>query len=285
MFDLVNGIVLVLLGLLALYPLVFILSASVSDPMKVWNGEVWLLPKGFSLDGYARILRDMDLWRGYRNSIVYTLTGVCISLVLTLLAAYPLSRKDFKARNILMGIYTFTMFFNGGLIPTYLLVKSLHMLDSIWAIVLPGAVSVTNIIISRTFFQSSIPVELYEAAEIDGCSDIKFFLKIVLPVSTAIIAVMALFYGVAQWNAYFNGLIYLSTRSKFPLQLYLREILIESQTTEDIVTNTASAAEQLQFSEMVKYGLIVVASLPVLMIYPFVQKHFIKGVMIGSIKG
>lgn len=284
-FDVINYTILAIIGLAALYPLIFILSASVSDPIKIWNGEVWLLPKGFSLEGYIRIFRDNDLWRGYLNSIIYTALGIGVSLTLTILAAYPLSRKDFKARNILMGIYTFTMFFNGGLVPTYLLVRNLHMLDSIWAVILPGAVSTTNIIISRTFFQSNIPDALYEAAEIDGCSDFKFFIKMVLPLSAAIIAVMVLFDGVKHWNAYFNALIYLNDRSLFPLQLYLREILIESQASDEMSVGLREATEQLQFAEMIKYGVIVVSSLPVLMIYPFAQKYFIKGVMIGSIKG
>ena len=284
-FDIINCIILTIVGLIALYPLIFILSASVSDPIQVWNGEVWLLPKGTTMEGYARIFKDSDLWRGYLNSIIYTALAIGIGVLLTILAAYPLSRKDFKARNILMGIYTFTMFFNGGIIPTYLIIKSLGMLDTIWAVVMPGAVSVTNIIITRTFFQSTIPDVLYEAAEIDGCSDFKFFVKMVLPLSAAIVAVMVLFYGVAQWNSYFNGLMYLSSRELFPLQLYLREILVESQAAEETMTGLREATEQLQFAEMVKYGLIIVSSLPVLIVYPFIQKYFIKGVMIGSIKG
>ena len=285
-FDIVNYAFLTVIGLISLYPLIFILSASVSDPIKIWNGEVWLLPKGVSLEGYMRILKDSDLWRGYSNSLGYTVLGTSISLILTILAAYPMSRKDFKAKNILMAVYTFTMFFNGGLIPTYLLVRNIHMLDTIWAVILPTAVSTTNIIISRTFFQSNIPDALYEAAEIDGCSDFRFFISMVLPLSGAIIAVMALFDGVKHWNAYFNALIYLTDRNKFPLQLYLREILIESQAVDD--TNFGfqqEATEHLQFAEMIKYGLIVVSSVPMLIIYPFVQKYFIKGVMIGSVKG
>lgn len=284
-FDVVNYIILTIVGLIALYPLIFVVSASVSDPIKVWNGEVWLLPKDVTMEGYVRIFQDNDLWRGYLNSIIYTALAVGIGVSITVLGAYPLSRKDFKARNILMGLYTFTMFFNGGIIPTYLIIKNLHMLDTIWAVILPGAVTVTNVIITRTFFQSTIPDALHEAAEIDGCSDFRFFIKMVLPLSTAVIAVMVLYYGVAQWNSYFNALMYLSSRKLFPLQLYLREILVESQATEEMTVGLQEATEQLQFAEMVKYGLIIVSSLPVLIAYPFVQKYFIKGVMIGSVKG
>ena len=285
-FDVVNITLLIILAFIFIYPLWFVLIASVSDPNEIWSGNVILFPKGVSFTGYEKILQQSDIWIGYRNSIFYTIAGVCISLFMTVSAAYPLSRKDFKARNFLMGIYTFTMFFNGGLIPSYLLVKNLGMIDSVWAILLPSCISVYNVIVTRTYFQNSIPYELYEAASIDGCTNFKYLLSVVLPLSKPILAVMVLFYGVSKWNEFFNSLIYLSSRDKFPLQLFLKELLVQSQITSEITgVDQRWAVEQMRLSESIKYGVIVVASLPVLMIYPFVQKYFVKGVMVGSIKG
>ena len=285
-FDVVNITLLIILAFIFIYPLWFVLIASVSDPNEIWSGNVILFPKGVSFTGYEKILQQSDIWIGYRNSIFYTIAGVCISLFMTVSAAYPLSRKDFKARNFLMGIYTFTMFFNGGLIPSYLLVKNLGMIDSVWAILLPSCISVYNVIVTRTYFQNSIPYELYEAASIDGCTNFKYLLSVVLPLSKPILAVMVLFYGVSKWNEFFNSLIYLSSRDKFPLQLFLKELLVQSQITSEITgVDQRWAVEQMRLSESIKYGVIGVASLPVLMIYPFVQKYFVKGVMVGSIKG
>lgn len=285
-FDVVNITLLIILAFIFIYPLWFVLIASVSDPNEIWSGNVILFPKGVSFTGYEKILQQSDIWIGYRNSIFYTIAGVCISLFMTVSAAYPLSRKDFKARNFLMGIYTFTMFFNGGLIPSYLLVKNLGMIDSVWAILLPSCISVYNVIVTRTYFQNSIPYELYEAASIDGCTNFKYLLSVVLPLSKPILAVMVLFYGVSKWNEFFNSLIYLSSRDKFPLQLFLKELLVQSQITSEITgVDQRWAVEQMRLSESIKYGVIIVASLPVLMIYPFVQKYFVKGVMVGSIKG
>ena len=285
-FDIINITLLIILAFIFIYPLWFILIASISDPNEIWSGNVILFPKGVSFTGYERILQQSDIWIGYRNSIFYTIVGVCISLFMTVSAAYPLSRKDFKARNLLMGIYAFTMFFTGGLIPSYLLVKGLGMIDSVWAILLPSCISVYNVIVTRTYFQNSIPHELYEAAAIDGCTNFKYLLSVVLPLSKPILAVMALFYGVSKWNEFFNALIYLSSREKFPLQLFLKELLVQSQITSEITgVDQRWAVEQMRLSESIKYGVIVVASLPVLMIYPFVQKHLVKGIMVGSIKG
>jgi len=233
------------------------------------------------------IFQNENIWIGYRNTVIYVIVGTIINLFVTITAAYPLSRKDFYVRNFLMRLYTFTMFFSGGMIPTYLLVKQLGMLDTIWAMVIPNAASVWNVIITRTYFQNNIPEELREASAIDGCSNIRFLIKIALPLSAPIVAVMTLFYGVGHWNAFFNGLIYLSDRAKFPLQLFLREILILSQMEQNMLeyVDPNEVSERMRIAETIKYGVIVVSSLPVLLAYPFVQRHFVKGIMIGSIKG
>lgn len=288
-FDIVNYSLLVFVLFITLYPLIFVLSASFSSPNEVWAGKMWLLPKGFNVDGYEMILNYETVWIGYRNTIFYTLLGTSINLFMTITGAYPLSRKDFLARNFLMAIYTFTMFFSGGLIPTYLVVKNLGMLNKVWALVIPGAVSTYNLIVTRTYFQSNIPDELKDASVIDGCNNIKFLTKVVLPLSAPIISVMALFYGVGHWNAFFDAYIYLSDRMKSPLQVFLREILIRSQIESELVGTTAvSPVEALEFQRragVMKYAIIVVSIVPVMMVYPFVQRHFIKGVMIGAIKG
>jgi putative aldouronate transport system permease protein len=226
------------------------------------------------------------VWRGYRNTIFYTVVGTVINLFLTTLAAYPLSRRDLPGRNIFMFLITFTMFFHGGLIPTYLVVKGLGMVDTFWALVIPNAIATYNLIVMRTYFQTSIPWELQEAALIDGCSNTRLLLKIILPLSKPIIAVMVLFYAVMHWNAFFNALIYLRDEELYPLQLILREILIMNQTSlSDDASIQFGMDEKLLLAESIKYALIIVASVPVLIMYPFVQRHFVKGVMIGSIKG
>ncbi len=219
--------------------------ASVSDPNEIWQGNVILFPEAFTFASYKQILKHSEIWTGYANSLFYTFAGTLISLALTVSAAFPMSRKDFKARGFLMGLYTVTMFFSGGMIPAYLLVKSLNMIDTVWAILLPGSISVYNVIVMRTYFSNSIPEELHEAASIDGCTNFRYLFRMVLPLSKSIIAVIALFYGVAKWNDYFSALIYLSTRSKMPLQIFLRELLLQSQiTTEMTGTDTRWAAEQ-----------------------------------------
>lgn len=286
-FDVINYGLLCIVLIIFIYPLLFVLSASISDPNAIWNGQVWLLPKDISFAGYNMIFGNENIWIGYKNTIIYAIVGTIINLFVTITAAYPLSRKDFYARNFLMRAYTFTMFFSGGMIPTYLLVKQLGMLDTIWAMIIPNAASVWNVIITRTYFQNNIPDELREAAAIDGCSNIKFLIRIVAPLSAPIIAVMTLFYGVGHWNAFFNGLIYLSDRNKFPLQLFLREILILSQMEQNMLEHVDphEVSERMRIAETVKYGVIIVSSLPVLIVYPFVQRHFVKGIMIGSLKG
>lgn len=262
-------------------PLLHIISGSFSDPMALLKGEVGLLPEGFTLSMYETVFKDREIWQGYWNTIVYTVVGTLISVVLTAFGAYPLSRKDFFGRNVYMGLFAFTMFFTGGMIPTYLLVKQLHMLNTMWALVLPSAVSTYNLIIMRTFFQTSIPGELAESASLDGCSDLGIFFRIVVPLAAPIFAVMVLFYGVAQWNSWFPALLYISDRSMYPLQMVLREVLIQS----DISNMAGSTGDVEVIGDGLKYATMVVATLPIMCLYPFLQKYFVKGVMIGAVKG
>lgn len=284
-FDAVVYAISGILLLLVLYPLVFVLSASFSDPVKVMDGELWLWPVGFTLDAYKEIFRYEAVWTGYTNTLIYTGVGTIVNVIMTTLAAYPLSRRDLPGRKILMFLITFTMFFNGGLIPTYLIVRDLGLLNSMWAMVVPTAIATYNLIVMRTYFQNSIPWELQEASLIDGCSNTRLLVHIILPLSKPIIAVMVLFYAVNHWNQFFNALIYLRDDSLYPLQLVLREILIVSQSSFlDSSGSTFGMTEKLLLAESIKYGLIIIASIPVLIMYPFVQKHFVKGVMIGSIK-
>ncbi|MBW4838218.1 MAG: carbohydrate ABC transporter permease [Paenibacillaceae bacterium] len=283
-FDVIVYLIAAVIILIVLYPLLFVVSASFSDPARVLNGEVWLLPKGVTLEAYNNILHNDQIWTGYRNSIFYTVVGTLINIVMTLLAAYPLSRPDLPGRKGLMLIITLTMFFSGGLIPSYLLVKSLGMVDTMWALIIPGAISTYNLIVMRTYFQSSIPWELQEAAHIDGCSNWRLLVSIILPLSKPILAVMVLFYAVGHWNAFFNALIYIRSEHLYPLQLVLREILMISQST-GVDGGNVGMEEKILLSESIKFAVIIVSSLPVLVMYPFVQRHFVKGVMIGSIKG
>lgn len=275
---------LALVLVIILFPLLNILSSSFSSPAAVTSGKVWLWPVDFTLVGYQAVFQNADIWVGFGNSIFYTIVGTLLNVSFTVMLAYPLSRKTFYGRNIMMMLLVFTMFFDGGLIPNYMLVKSLGLLDSRLAMILPGALAVFQVIIARTFFQS-LPGELAEAAEIDGCSDIKFFLKMVLPLSKPILAVLFLMYAVGHWNTYFNALIYLSDSAKFPLQIFLRNLLILNSENTDMYANINAMLVQQGLKDLLKYSLIVVASAPILIIYPFVQKHFVKGVMIGSLKG
>jgi putative aldouronate transport system permease protein len=284
-FDAINITLLAIISLIVLYPLLYVLSASISNPAAVLNGDMWLLPKEITFAGYSKVLENKELLNSYGNTIFYTVLGTAINLVMTVMAAYPLSKRDLRGRNLLMAIMVFTMFFGGGLVPTYMVVKELGMTNTFWALVIPSAVSVYNIIIMRTFFQSSIPNEIQEAAAIDGCSEMRILRTIVLPLSMPILAVMTLFYSVGHWNAYFNALIYLTDRAYYPLQLILREILIQGQMEEMVNAGDSSHAKTLMDQEAVKYAVVVVANLPILMLYPFLQKYFVKGVMIGAIKG
>ncbi|MCL1950574.1 MAG: carbohydrate ABC transporter permease [Turicibacter sp.] len=277
--------------LITMYPLIYILSASISDPNYVNSGAMWLLPKGITFEGYRLIFANQQIWQGYANTIIYTILGTAINLMVTIPCAYALARPEFKGKKFFMTFIMITMFVSGGLIPTFQLVVRMGMLDTIWAIILPGATSVFNIVVTRTFFQSTIPREMEEAAIIDGCSDIAMFFKIILPLSLPIIAVMALFFGVGHWNSWFGALIYLNDRTMFPLQLILREILVMQEMasmpepgTMDATTAAFMHTRQ-QLSQVIRYGVMIVSTLPIIMIYPFLQKYFVKGVMIGSLKG
>lgn len=275
--------VLSLVLLAVIYPLIYILSSSISSPAAVTSGKVWLWPVDISFRGFEVLFDTPQIMMGYGNSLFYTTAGTLISVALTVMIAYPMSRKSFFGRGVIMMLITFTMLFSGGLIPTYMVVREFGMIDSRWALLIPNAIWVWQVIIARSFFQSSIPDELTEAAEIDGCSDLRFMRSVVIPLSKPILAVLFLMYGVGQWNAYFDALIYLKSANLFPLQLVLRSIIIMNNTTG--VTDAMKQVERQQLAELLKYSLIVVATLPVLIIYPFVQRYFVQGMLVGSVKG
>jgi putative aldouronate transport system permease protein len=280
----VNNVMLGLIVLLVLVPLLYVVMASFTEPNTLLTKGVSLNPFNWHLDGYTRLLRGGTLLMGFKNSLIYSISYAVISTVITLLVAYPLSRPDFVGRRLLMTIFVITMFFGGGLIPTYLVVKNLNMLDTVWSIILPGAVNVWNIILARTYFQG-IPLELREAAAIDGADDTQYFYKILIPLCKPIIAVLVLYQFVAQWNSYFDAMIYLKDANKYPLQLVLRSILVQMQPQQGMFEDAASTAQLQQLAELVKYACIVISSLPLLLMYPFFQKYFEKGVLVGSIKG
>ena len=288
-FDTVIFILLTLILFIVAYPLYWVIISSFSNPTAVSAGKVLLHPIGFTLKGYAEVFENSQVMRGFFNSIVITFVGVCVNLAVTLPTAYALSRDNFSGKKPITVFYMITMFFGGGMIPTYLVVKNMQLLNTIWALVLPGCLSVYNMIVARTFFKSNISEELYEAGEIDGCTQSRFFFQIALPLSKAIIAIMVLYYGVGHWNSYFSALLYISDQDKYPLQLVLRNILITNQTALSQTATTAAARaalqEQQQLIDVMKYSLIIISSVPVLIMYPLVQKHFVKGVMIGSVKG
>ena len=284
-FYVVIFIILTFFFLLVLYPCVFVLSASVSSAQAVLSGQVVLWPVGFNLEGYRTVMNTSTVWIGFRNSLFYTISSVILSVSSTMTAAYCLSRSDVPGRNGIMLLFTFTMFFSGGIIPSYMLIRGLGFLNTPWAIIIPGTIGVFNLIVARTFISSSIPGELLDAAKIDGCSDVGYYLRIVLPLSKAIIAVLILFYGVGNWNAFFNAMIYLHNKDLYPLTLFLREILMASQIDPSTVTDPELQMRLAEAAAVIKYALIIVTIIPVIIVYPFVQKHFIQGVMIGSIKG
>jgi len=290
-FNAINVILVTLIMIIVLYPLVFIISSSFSDPDLVSTGKVWFLPRGFNIEGYIRVFQDDEIMIGYRNTLFYTIAGTLLNLACTLPAAYALSRRDLVGKNIIMFLMLFTMYFSGGMIPTYLIVKSLGLFNKWYVLLVTGAVNTYNLIIARTFFANGVPRELEEAAIIDGCSKSGVFFTIVLPLSKALIGVLTLYYGVAHWNSWFDGLIYLTDRSKVPLQLVLREILIEQQMKSAMVTSGQDLmgedmqALQVKLASLIRYCVIVVSSVPVMVAYPFLQKYFDKGVMLGSLKG
>ncbi len=290
-FDVVNMIVLGLITLLFFYPMYLCLISAVSSPEEVYAGRVLLFPKGFNSEGFQRVIENDSLWRGYLNTIFYTVLGTCINLALTMTGAFVLSRRTFALRTPLNWMVLFTMFFGGGMIPTYLLVKDLKLLNTVWSLVLPGAISTWNLIITRTFLATSIPNELQEAAYIDGCNNIRFFLRIVLPNATTIIAVIGLFYAVDHWLSYWNAMLYITDETRYPLQLVLRDILLkaevalESARSGEDSESAMAVVELLRISESVKYIVVIAGTLPLLIVFPFVEKYFVKGVMIGSVKG
>lgn len=285
-FDAVNLVFCLFVLFITLYPLYWIVIASFSDPVYVNSGQVTWFPMGLSFGGYEKIFQFDRLWLGYRNTLLYVVCGTALSTFLTLTGGYALSRRDLIGRNFVMGMFTVTMFFGGGLIPTYLLVRDLGMENTIFAMFVPSAVSVYNIIVAKTFFQG-LPHELYEAAAIDGCTNLQYFVKIAIRLSTPLIAVMVLFSAVGQWNSYMPALIYLRDQSLHPLQMVLRDILVSQESLSTFMTPNSIAEQQDQekYAQLIKYAMIIVSSVPILVLYPFLQKYFVKGVMIGSIKG
>ena len=278
-----DWLILILFFLILAYPLLYVIASSFSA-MQITT--LSLIPKRISLEGYRAVIEYKYIWIGYVNSLLYMALGTAIALVVTICCAYPLSRPDFKAGKLLMGLCLFTMYFSGGIIPTFLWIRDLHMLDTIWAIVLPTSLSVYNMIVMRTYFATSIPGDLREAAQLDGCGDFRFLYSIVLPLSGPILAVIALYYAVALWNGYFNAMLYLRTKTKLPLTMFLRDILVLNQMTGlDAGLDMEQMARAEERAQIMKYSLIIVGSLPMMLIYPFVQKYFVKGVMIGAVKG
>lgn len=284
-FHIVNTIIMILIGIVMVYPLYYIVLASITDPTVVNTGKLLLYPEKIYTEGYRAAFEYKQLFTGFANSVLYTAVGTAISIFLTIPGAYALSRKDLKGRNVVMFLCTFTMFFSGGMVPSYMLVNDLGLIDSMWAMVLPGALSVYNLIVVRTFFQTNIPDELLEAARMDGCSDLRFFWDIALKVSGTIIAVMVLFYAVALWNSYFNAIMYLNSRSKMPLQAVLRDLLILNTVTNELPIDASETVDRMMRADQLKYCVIIISTVPMMILYPFIQKHFTKGVMIGSIKG
>jgi putative aldouronate transport system permease protein len=285
MFNLVNVVILSLFLITVLYPLIYIVSSSFSSTDAVMSGKVFLWPIEPTLDGYEAVFKHKLIWSGYTNSIFYTVAGTIINVTLTIMAAYALSRRDLFGKNVIMFLFVFTMLFSGGLIPSYLLARDIGILDTRWAMLLPSALGIWNLIITRTYFQTTIPDELLEASQLDGCNDFKFLWYVVIPLSGPILAVITLFYAVGHWNQFFNALIYLSKQDLYPLQIILRDVLVQNSVDLSMLADAEDAAKLDGLRELLKYSLIVVASIPVLVIYPFVQKYFVKGIMIGSLKG
>ena len=283
LFDIGVYVLLTIAMLIVLYPLYFVVIASVSDPMDVLAGKVIWKPSGFSLEAYRMVFKDSQVMTGYRNTIAYTLAGTALNIMLSIAAAYPLSRRNLKGKGLVMGMMVFTMFFSGGLIPTYITISNLGLLNTFAVMILPTAISVYNVMIMRTFFMNSIPYELEEAAYVDGATHFRTLYSVVLPLSKPILAVMVLFYAIAHWNSYFNAMIYLSDKERYPLQLVLRTILVQSQSSEEILADVQGTFNRMLMSETIKYALIIVASVPVLCLYPYLQKYFVQGVMIGSV--
>jgi ABC-type glycerol-3-phosphate transport system permease component len=286
LFYVIDYLFLIFCGIVVLIPLVNVVAQSLSDPRSVLAGRVYLWPRNFTLDTFRLILRNKNIITGYINTLYYASAGTCINLVMTVLCAYPLSRTDFAGRNFLMLVFAFTMMFGGGMIPTYIIIRNLGLIDTRWVMLLPSALAVWNMILARTFFQNTIPKELYESAELDGASDIKTLVNIVLPLSTPILAVLTLFYAVStHWNSYFDAMMYLRSESLYNIQLVLRNAIANIAALLYMTGNLSQQEQSMAVAEASKYCIIVISILPVMIIYPFVQKYFIKGIMIGAIKG
>lgn len=286
-FDVLNTILMLIVLFVVLYPLYFVIIASISEPTAVQSGAVTFFPVGFTVEGFQKLFEYDAIWTGYGNTIIYVLVSTTISVVFTMMTAYPLSRKRFIGKKFVLFFLMFTMYFSGGMIPLYLQIKRLNLINTMWSVILVGAISVYNVIIARSFLQSTIPEELYEASAMDGCSHFRYFFSIVLPLSKSILAVLALYYGVAMWNDYFKAMLYLNKPELHPLQLVLRSILTQNEVTSDMLSGSdfENLAEQQRLVDLMRYGLIIVSTLPIMAAYPFLQRYFVKGVMIGSVKG
>lgn len=288
-FDVVNAVFVFLITAIILYPLIYVVAASISDPVAVNSGRVWLWPVDITFEGFRRVFSNDAIWLGYRNTIFYTVVGTVLHLLVLIPAAYALSRKEVIGRKYITWFIVFTMLFGGGMIPRYLVVDSLGMVNTVWAMLIPNIVGAWSILVARSYFETNIPDSLIESAQIDGASEFTVLLQIVLPLSMPIIAVMALFYGVGMWNQYFNALIYISNERLFPLQLILRQILVLNEMSTDMmqggaIGSASSFAEQINNASLIKYAVMIVSSLPLLMIYPLMQKYFVRGLMIGAVK-
>ena len=284
LFDIVLYSICAVMLLLVIYPLWFIVIASFSDPSAVAGGHVWILPVGFTLDGYDELFKQAEVWTGYKNTIIYTVLGTIFGLVVNIPAAYALSRKDLWGRKVLMGLFVFTMFFSGGMIPIFLTVQEMGFYNNFWVMIIPFSVSAYNIIGARTFFETSLPADLWDAAQIDGCGNLRYFFTMALPLSKAVISVIALWTAVGQWNGYFNALLYLRDAELHPLQLIMRNILITNQVFASMGTGEA-AMIAMRRANLVRYSMIIIATVPIMCVYPFIQKYFDQGVMIGAVKG
>lgn len=279
-FDVINYIILAFVGFIMLYPMWYVLVVSMSSAKYISLGEVTFFPKGITFEAYKRVFDSKNIWVGYRNTILYTVVGTAINLAMTALCAYPLSRKDFYGRKTMTVLITITMFISGGLIPLYLIINKIHLMNTMWAVILPSAISTYNMIIMRTSFQS-IPDALVESAYLDGANDVVIFWKIILPLSKAIIATMVLFYSVSHWNSYFPAMLYLNSKSMYPVQVIMRDIIIGSDMSEAGDTSALSMVSTINY----RYAVIIISLIPILLVYPFIQKYFTKGVMVGAVKG
>ena len=282
-FNILNTILMILISLVIVYPLWYVILASITDPAIVNSGKFLLLPQGFYVAGYQEAFDYPQIWAGYKNSIIYTVVGVIVALVATIPGAYALSRRDMAGRKGIMFLFTFTMFFNGGMIPLFLTVQNVNIYNTMWAIVLPIGVSVYNLIVCRSFFEANLPIELLEASKLDGCSDFGFFFKIAIPLSSTIIAVMVLFYATGLWNIYFNAIMFLRDEDKMPLQVVLRNLILSNQLMQG--ASGAEMVEKQKLVDQLKYVIVTLAAFPLVIVYPFVQKYFAKGVMVGAVKG